>query len=131
MNLSTCLSIYWLSLSLSLSLSLVCLRKSDKFSSTVHPSFSLCIWMLILYISVPPRLKIGGRLFLSCFSFCNSVWNFILANNFWTVNARVWYIIWVFLVTRLFCGYKQIWYYDLGVFPYIFKDFEYLLNSQC
>ena len=54
--------------------------------------FLLCIWMLILYISVPPISKIRGKLFLSCMSFCNSIWNFYLANNVWTVNARVWYM---------------------------------------
>ena len=62
MNLSTCLSMYWLFLSLSLSLflppslsrlyPLVCLRKSEKFCSSAHPSLFIRIWMLIFYISV-------------------------------------------------------------------------------
>ena len=34
---------------------------------------------------MPPRSKIGGILFLSCLSFCPPLWNFNLANNFWTV----------------------------------------------
>ena len=37
---------------------------------------------------MPQRSKIGGILFLSCLSFCHSLWNFNLANNFWTVSAR-------------------------------------------
>ena len=53
--------------SLSLSLS-VCLRKSDKLCSSIHPSFFIRIWMLILYISVPPRSQIQGKLFLSYLS---------------------------------------------------------------
>ena len=30
----------------------------------------------------------GGKLFLSCLSLCPPLWNFNLANNFWTVSAR-------------------------------------------
>ena len=45
---------------------------------------------------MPPRSKIGGILFLSCLSFCNSVilpfcpplWIYNLADTFWTVSAR-------------------------------------------
>ena len=46
-----------------------------------------------------PRVqRSGGILFWSCLSLCHSVimsfchdlWNFNLANNFWTVNARAW-----------------------------------------
>ena len=39
---------------------------------------------------MPPRLKMGGggKLFLFCLSFCHSLWNFNLANNFWRVSAR-------------------------------------------
>ena len=39
-------------------------------------------------VFMPPRSKIGGILFLSCLSFCPPLWNFNLANNFWTVCAR-------------------------------------------
>ena len=38
-------------------------------------------------IFMPPRSKIG-ILLLSFLSVCHSAWNFNLAYNFWTVNAR-------------------------------------------
>ena len=104
MNLYSCLSIF-------LSLSLVYISKLSPF---VHPYFfvnSLYLWST--------RSQIRGKLFLSYQWYCNSVWNLNLANNFWTVNARNWYITWVFLVTRLFRGYQHIWSYDL--------DFEFAL----
>ena len=34
-----------------------------------------------------PEMEDGDILFSSCLSFCNSVWNSNLANNFWTVSA--------------------------------------------
>ena len=40
------------------------------------------IWCVVF---MPPRSKIGGILFSS---FCPSLWNFKLANNIWTMNAR-------------------------------------------
>ena len=38
----------------------------------------------------PRDRRSGGILFLSCviLSLCHSLWNFNLANNFWTLNAR-------------------------------------------
>ena len=42
-------------------------------------------------IFMPPRSKIGGHIVfvLSVIpSFCHSLWNFNLVNNFWTVSAR-------------------------------------------
>ena len=43
----------------------------------------------ILFFSLlTPKSKIRGILFLSCFSFCNSFWNFNLSNNFFTVRHR-------------------------------------------
>ena len=58
-------------------------------------SSKLCTFMLTLSENVrvflmPPRLKRGGggKLFLFCLSFCHSLWNFNLANNFWRVSAR-------------------------------------------
>ena len=36
----------------------------------------------------PRDRRSGGKLFLSCLSFCHSLWNFNLANDVWTVSAR-------------------------------------------
>ena len=53
-----------------------------------------------------------GILFLSCQSFCNSVWNFNLANNFWIVSARTFF-----------------WPYDLILeFVLIFGNFNLVYN---
>ena len=49
-----------------------------------------------------PEIKDGGILFLSCLSFCKSVWNFNLANNFWTVKAKA--LIFRVFLARSFCG---------------------------
>ena len=36
----------------------------------------------------PRDWRSGGILFLSCLLFCHSLWNFNLADNFWTESAR-------------------------------------------
>ena len=43
------------------------------------------------WIFMPPRSKIGGHIVFVLpviLSFCPPLWNFNLANNFWTVSAR-------------------------------------------
>ena len=85
-------------------------------------------------IFLPPRLKIGGILFLSCLSFYhsvilsiyNSVWNFSLANEFSTMSTRalIFHMItWVIFVTRHSHGYQHFWPcdLDLGVWPTFWK----------
>ena len=40
------------------------------------------------FIFMPRDWRLQGILFLSCLSFHKSVWNFTLANNFWTMKTR-------------------------------------------
>ena len=53
--------------------------------------WKFCIYMCTTGIFMPPRSKIGGHIVFVLsviLSFCHSLWNFNLANNFWTVSAR-------------------------------------------
>ena len=66
------------------------------FMPIVHRSvWKLFSWpepkaILSVYDRCPQDWRSGGILFLSCLSFCNSVWNFSFTNNFSTipVSAR-------------------------------------------
>ena len=50
-----------------------------------YTDLDLEVWPIFI---MPPRSKVGGRIsFSSCLSFCPPLWNFNLANNFWTVSA--------------------------------------------
>ena len=79
-----------------------------------HSGHNDCFFM-------PQRSKIGGILLICpvchchsiILSFCHSLWNFNLANNFWRWVLELWYFIWVFLVTKTFCGYHYFLPYDL------------------
>ena len=42
----------------------------------------------MILFSCPWDWRLQGILFLSCLSFHKSVWNFNLANNFWTMKTR-------------------------------------------
>ena len=50
-------------------------------------------------------------------SFCPPLWNFNLANNFWTVSAReLWYFTWIFPVIRPLRGYHFLLSWSLTLF---------------
>ena len=68
---------------------------------------------------------------LSCLSFCHSLWNFSLANNFWQWVLELWYFIWVFLVTRPFCGYHDFLPCDLDFEVWtIFENLVLLITFE-
>ena len=79
-------------------------------------------------IFMPPRSKIGGTAFLPCLSlshsiilsFCKSVWNFSLANNFWTASAIALIFHMSIPLARPFCRHPHFWTCDLhlGVWPF-------------
>ena len=46
------------------------------------------LFVINCFFLCPRDRRSGGILFLFCLSFCPPPWNFNLANNFWTVNAR-------------------------------------------
>ena len=88
--------------------------------------YSLSTWITIF---VCPRDKrSGGILFLSCLSFCNSVFffetlTFLITFEQWVLE--LWYFTWVFLVIkRPFSGYYQFLHcdLDLGGWPNLKKN---------
>ena len=73
------------------------------WGSSLH-AFEICFWCFSIFYAPKIVEWDGGILFLSCLSFCPPLWNFNLANNFWTLSAS-----WAHYFFP--CGF------DLGVWP--------------
>ena len=78
---------------------------------------------------MPPRSKIGGHIVFVLsviLSFCHSLWNFNLANNFWTVNARA-----LIFHMRIPCDKTFLWvpfFFTLWLSPWSLTHFLKTLN---
>ena len=68
----------------------ICLQKMHDMNIKQDPilTFLGFLYSILKQFLCPRDQRSGGILILSCLSFFHSLWNFNLANNFWTVSAR-------------------------------------------
>ena len=108
-------------------------KQMIKISKVTYiPVFLFCITCTCINnicLLCPPEIDYRGHIVFASLSFCPPLWNFNLANNFWTMNARALIFHMNIPCDRPFRGYHYFWPCALTLeFDRFFENFNLAYN---